>query len=201
MIGIIDYGLGNITAFEKMLYSQNIPCQIISSKEHFKNVEKVILPGVGSFDDAILKLNNSGLREELDNHVLIKKKMILGVCIAMHLFCNRSEEGALDGLGYIDADVKHYGKDFQLPHMGWNSISDSVNHKVFKNIDCMKGFYFLHSYVAETNSNNYITCNSNYGKEFISGIIHENIFGFQFHPEKSHKNGSLLLRNFSHLEC
>ena len=127
-----------------------------------------------------LKLNNSGLREELDNHVLIKKKMILGVCIAMHLFCNRSEEGMLDGLGYIDADVKHYGKDFQLPHMGWNSISDTVNHKVFKNIDCMKGFYFLHSYIVETKSNNYITCNSNYGKEFISGIIHENILVSNF---------------------
>ena len=110
--------------------------------------------------------------------------MILGVCIAMHLFCNRSEEGMLDGLGYIDADVKHYGKDFQLPHMGWNSISDTVNHKVFKNIDCMKGFYFLHSYIVETKSNNYITCNSNYGKN-LSPELFMRIFWFPISSRKS----------------
>lgn len=206
MIGIIDYGLGNVSAFHRLFYRENIESKIVSNKKDFKDVKKIIFPGVGAFDDTINKLNNSGLRDTLDHLVLEDKIPIFGVCIGMHIFGNSSEEGSLKGLGYINGDVVHIqniidSENLNFPHMGWNSIKTNFEHKIFSDVDKGFGFYFLHSYVFVPSSIDSILCTSNYHKDIVSGIKHQNVYGFQFHPEKSHHNGIKLLKNFSNLDA
>ena len=201
MIGIIDYGLGNLNAFYRMINGENIKCKIINNKEDFKNCSHLILPGVGAFDDGMNKLSAQLYFDQLKEDVIVKEKPILGVCIAMHLFCKRSEEGSKDGLGFIDAEVKRIlpTNSVRIPHMGWNEIQTKNNCEVFHGIDCKEGFYFLHSYRVEEMNEDEIISETYFEKNFISGFRKNNIFGFQFHPEKSHQNGAILLKNFSKL--
>lgn len=206
MIGILDYGLGNLTAFERLFYTNNINSKVIQKPDDFNQVKKIIFPGVGAFDDTINKLNNSGLRDALDKAVLEEKKMILGVCIGMHVLGSSSEEGTQSGLGYIKGEVVHINniinrEDLKAPHMGWNSISVDSNIEIFKDIDTNFGFYFLHSYAFVPNDQKYIISHTNYYSDFVSGVNNQNIYGFQFHPEKSHLNGISLLKNFNTLDA
>lgn len=150
MIGIVDYGMGNIKAFSNIYKQLDIPHKIIKSREHFKDVEKIILPGVGAFDHAMMCLEKSGLLETLNDLVLNKKKPILGVCVGMQMMAKSSEEGALSGLGWIEATVNKFKKEElgggnPLPHMGWNSIEHMSDNLLFKDIDVSSRFYFLHS--------------------------------------------------------
>lgn len=206
MIGILDYGLGNISAFNRLFYTNNIQTKVINSPADFSEVSKIIFPGVGAFDDTINKLNKSGLRDALDHAVLAEEKPILGVCIGMHVLGNSSEEGREKGLGYIDGSVRHIQNIIQYnslksPHMGWNSIHKKKHHLILDGVDCDLGFYFLHSYAFVPDKAENIICYTNYHFDFVSGVNQNHVYGFQFHPEKSHMNGISLLSNFSNIDA
>ncbi len=204
MITIINYGVGNIFAFQNAYKRLNIPTRIAKTVKDLKNVDKLILPGVGHFDFAMTQLNNSGMRERLDELVIIKKKPILGICVGMQMMAKKSDEGTVNGLGWIEADVKKFDASTikfhtKLPHMGWNDVDPIFNHPLFEGLEKDAIFYFLHSYYFNCNNNNEIISKSEYGIKFASGVQHENIYGIQFHPEKSHSNGERLLHNFAKL--
>ena len=199
-ICIVDYGIGNIKAFKNIYDKLNINVEIASKKEHFVNATHLILPGVGTFDWAMSKLNESGLRETLDRLVLEKKIPILGICVGMQIMASQSEEGVLSGLNWIEGKILKLDKDIILPHMGWNNIKLSNKSDLFNNIENFE-FYFLHSYYYKTEDDKHILSMSKYGNSFTSAIYKENIFGTQFHPEKSHKNGIKILENFLKIKC
>jgi glutamine amidotransferase len=202
MIGIVNYGSGNVQAIANIYNRVNIPFKIISNYEQMKKADKLILPGVGAFDATMKVLNNSGLREALDEQVLVSGKPVLGICVGMQILSKGSDEGEIGGLGWIDGMVKKFDltkihEKPYLPHMGWNSISPLVNHDLFKGVDNELGFYFVHSYYFETENNVNALCNTYYGGYFSSAVYKNQIFGVQFHPEKSHSNGIKLLSNFA----
>jgi glutamine amidotransferase len=202
MIGIVNYGSGNVQAIANIYNRVNIPFKIICNYEQMKKADKLILPGVGAFDATMKVLNNSGLREALDEQVLVSGKPVLGICVGMQILSKGSDEGEIGGLGWIDGMVKKFDltkihEKPYLPHMGWNSISPLVNHDLFKGVDNELGFYFVHSYYFETENNVNALCNTYYGGYFSSAVYKNQIFGVQFHPEKSHSNGIKLLSNFA----
>lgn len=204
MIGIVNYGSGNIQAIANIYSRLNIETKIITNPSELCEAEKLILPGVGAFDETMKQLIDSGLKEELDNLVFIKKKPILGICVGMQIMAESSEEGTLDGLGWIKGRVKKFDMSWfkekpYLPHMGWNTITPKIEHPIFFNLDSEQGFYFVHSYYYECADDSNILATSDYGIEFSSAVYNNNIFGMQFHPEKSHSNGIQLLENFTKL--
>lgn len=204
MIGIINYGSGNIQAVANIYKRVGISHKIVNTKNDFDEVEKLILPGVGAFDSTMKVLNNSGLRDALDFHVLEKQKPVLGICVGMQIMSNGSEEGLEAGLGWIKGKVKKFDiskllqKPF-LPHMGWNTINPISNSALLQNIDSVLGFYFVHSFYYETEKQESILAQTQYGDLFTSAVNDRHIFGVQFHPEKSHINGINLLTNFAEL--
>ena len=206
MIGLLNYGIGNIKAFENIYRRLGVPVEIINDTSGFSKVSKLILPGVGSFDQAMKNLNSSGLRESLDKAVLIDKKPVLGICVGMQMMASRSDEGEKEelGLGWIPGtvsliDINKLSQKPFLPHMGWNAISINRETSLFSEIDCESGFYFLHSYRFKCSSEDSVLAYSEYGDRFHSVVKNKNIFGVQFHPEKSHGNGIKLLENFYRL--
>ena len=199
-ICIVDYGIGNIKAFKNIYDKLNINVEIASKKEQFVSATHLILPGVGTFDWAMSKLNESSLRETLDGLVLEKKIPILGICVGMQIMASQSEEGVLSGLNWIKGKILKLDKDIILPHMGWNNVKLSNKSDLFNNIENFE-FYFLHSYYYKTEDDKHILSMSKYGNPFTSAIHKENIFGTQFHPEKSHKNGIKILENFEKIKC
>jgi glutamine amidotransferase len=204
MIGIVNYGSGNIQAIANIYSRLNIETKIITNPSELCEAEKLILPGVGAFDETLKQLIHSGLKEELDNLVLIQKKPILGICVGMQIMAESSEEGTLDGLGWIKGRVKKFDISWfkekpYLPHMGWNTITPKIEHPILLNLDSEQGFYFVHSYYYECADDSNILATSDYGIEFSSAVYNNNIFGMQFHPEKSHSNGIQLLENFTKL--
>ena len=203
MIGIIDYGVGNVKAFSNIYIQLNIPFKIVKSVDDFLNVSKLILPGVGSFDHAMTSLQNSGMREKLDELVLEKKLPVIGICVGMQMLAKSSDEGVLKGLGWIDGVVKKFDKtkikNGPLPHMGWNTLNIEKENKIFDNLEENPRFYFLHSYYFECNNKEDGIATANYGERFECMVNHENIYGIQCHPEKSHHNGMKLLKNFGEL--
>lgn len=204
MIGIVNYGSGNIQAIANIYNRLNIRFKIIEAPDELKLADRLILPGVGAFDATMKELNDSGLKTALDEEVLVKKKPILGVCVGMQILSNGSEEGNLAGLGWIKGEVKQF--DIQkikekpyLPHMGWNTVEPTLKHALFNGIEHELGFYFVHSYYFETTQDSDILGTTYYGDTFSSAVFHDNIFGMQFHPEKSHSNGIRLLSNFANI--
>ena len=200
MIGILDYGVGNVGAFLRIFHNQNIKAIPIKVSKDFSKIDKLILPGVGSFDGAMSKLNNSGLRSELDKFVLENEKPLLGVCIGMHMLGLSSEEGSEKGLGYIKGHTVHIGTKtprVMLPHMGWNNITINSASPIWTDINLQEGFYFLHSFVFEALDQNSIFAVTTYHDEIVCAVKNKNIYGFQFHPEKSLGNGIQLLTNFA----
>ena len=201
MIGIVNYGLGNILSFKNIYKRLNIPVQIVNNESGLIACDRIILPGVGSFDWAMTQLNQSGLREVLDTMVLEKKIPVLGVCVGMQMMANRSDEGKLDGLQWIDAEVKHFPDQVpHLPHMGWNDVSPITDHTLFSGLESDARFYFLHSYYFSHSCNLQVLAESDYYGVFTCCAHNENVFGVQFHPEKSHHWGVRLLKNFSEVE-
>ena len=205
MITIIDYGLGNVLAFVNMYKRLNIPVSIAKSTEDLTDSDKLILPGVGSFDHAMQKLDRSGMRQAIEKLVLQRGLPILGICVGMQMLARSSDEGILPGLGWIDGIVRKfdssdtpYGNTY-LPHMGWNDVKPLSGQTLFKDMMQDARFYFLHSYYFECQDQSAILAMTNYGSQFSSSVNHNNVYGVQFHPEKSHRFGCQLLKNFAEL--
>ena len=201
MIGNINYGLGNVQSFINSFKVLGISAISISNRDQLKRIDRLILPGVGSFDSAIRKFNNSGLRDDVEDLVFNKNLPIMGVCIGMQIMANSSSEGDLSGLGWIDGEVQIIDQknSLILPHMGWNEIKvEKENSKLFSNLTS-KRFYFLHSYHFVTNQNSSKIAFVNYGEDILAAISKNNIYGCQFHPEKSHSAGLSVLKNFANL--
>ena len=202
-IGIINYGVGNILSIQNMLKKSGNKSEIFSNPEMINNYDKLILPGVGSFDFAMNKLINNSWINPLNYFALELKKPILGICLGMQLMCNRSEEGQISGLTWINGDVKKFKTNdnfnFKVPHMGWNSVKiENTNSKLFESFNDLNKFYFVHSYFIKCTDIKDISGITNYNDiEFVSSFNKENIYGVQFHPEKSHKYGLKLLENFA----
>ncbi len=203
MIVIINYGLGNINAIYTIYKILNLPVKIASKPSDLVNSDKLILPGVGAFDYAMDKLDKSGMRDTLDDLVQNEKRDILGICVGMQMLTKYSEEGDRPGLGWLDAEVKKFNQniDYELsiPHMGWNNITPKKENPLLAGFSNSSYFYFLHSYYFEAHDDTNILSTTKYGNDFVSIINNKNIYGVQFHPEKSHQSGIQLLKNFSEL--
>lgn len=204
MITLIDYGVGNISAFMNIYKQLDIPAKAAKTVSELQDSDKIILPGVGHFDYAMQRFNDSGMRDEVDRMVKMDKTPVVGICVGMQMMANRSDEGALAGLGWIDADV-HKFDDRQrtakmpLPHMGWNDVLPVGGNPLFTGLEEDSKFYFLHSYYFECKNSSDDIAEADYGIKFTCAANHENIYGVQFHPEKSHKYGIQLLKNFAEL--
>jgi glutamine amidotransferase len=204
MISIVDYGSGNLEAFKNIYKRLNIKCDVAKTPNDILKAEKLVLPGVGSFDETMKILRDSGMIEALNEQVLEKKIPVIGICVGMQILSKKSEEGDLDGLGWIDAEVKRFdvstlNQKPHLPHMGWNTFQKEKESPILGELDYEKGFYFLHTYYFSCNNQDDILTSTIYGQKYTSAINHKNIFGVQFHPEKSHSNGVQLLKNFANL--
>lgn len=204
MIGIIDYGSGNILAIANIYKRLNIPHSVASCASELDLAEKLILPGVGAFDETMMRLSSSGMLDALNDIVLIEKRPILGICVGMQIMAGVSEEGNLPGLSWLDASVKmldtaKLSHKPYLPHMGWNQAIPVNTGALFGSVELFKGFYFLHSYYFCCNDKNNVAAITTYGEKFASSIHRDNVYGVQFHPEKSHANGIQVLKNFAEL--
>ena len=200
MIGIVDTKNANIKALSNIYLDLGVDHRIISNKSDFENISKLILPGIGNFDSVMENLNELDLYNLINDFAVSEKKPILGICIGMQIFFNSSEEGNQKGFGWIDSEVvKLNAKDVRYPHIGWNNVKMKKKSYLFNQIDNKSYFYFLHSFGVKNNKSSFASNygKSNYGEEFVSVIINNNLFGVQFHPEKSHSNGTQLLLNFS----
>jgi glutamine amidotransferase len=205
MITIVDYGMGNLGSIKNMFKYIGVETTIESDVDKIKNASKILLPGVGSFDTAMKKINESDLKEVLNEKALKEQVPVLGICLGMQLLTKSSEEGSISGLGWIEAQTISF-KDrvdinYRVPHMGWNLVNksnDSLLTKDFDNFDEVI-FYFVHSYFVKVKDEKNSILKTNYGVEFDSAIQKDNIFGAQFHPEKSHKFGMKLFENFARI--
>ena len=206
-ITVIDYGSGNLRSAAKALEaaadSTNLNSKIIvtSNPEVIKQSNKIILPGQGSFRDCYLGIKKiSGLENALNEFVLVKKKPIFGICVGMQLFAKIGYESQeTEGFGWIDATVRkinNINKTLKLPHMGWNQIEFKKDFALFSGLENKSHMYFVHSYELTTKQKNCVVATTNYGNQIIVAIAKDNIFGTQFHPEKSQKNGLVILENF-----
>ena len=200
MIVIVDFLMSNLGSVVNMLKKIGVNATVSSNPSVIDKADKLILPGVGAFDNAIKNLENLGVVHSLNARVVQDKIPILGICLGSQLFAKRSEEGSLPGLGWIDAEVVRFKFDnhsnLKIPHMGWNTIKATQECPIFQDMYEDARFYFVHSYHFICNSEMNILTTSYYGYEFPSSIIKENIIGTQFHPEKSHKFGMKLFKNF-----
>jgi imidazole glycerol-phosphate synthase subunit HisH len=203
-IVIVDYKIGNVKSVANMLRKTGASAEISADHQVISNADKIILPGVGAFDNAMSRLEQGNFITVLNDFVLNQKKPILGICLGMQLFARESEEGTLPGLGWIDGKVKKFTlhsskltENLKIPHMGWNRVTPSIeNHKIFENVSHPMRFYFVHSYHFVCAEQDNILATSRYGYDFTCAIFKDNIYGVQFHPEKSHKFGMQVLKNF-----
>ena len=198
-IGIVNYGCGNIQSMKNALIqigAQQI--KIIESAHDLALVNKIILPGVGAFDSACLALNDQGLFEPLQRFLLDRKNKALGVCLGMHVLCSTSDEGKEIGLSVVNASVKLLDTSGQekLPHIGWNTVKFNCDDSILEGLGSEQDFYFLHSYRVVLEGNTKQLANSIYGDSFPSIFRSDNIWGVQFHPEKSQDCGLKLISNF-----
>ena len=210
MIALISYGMGNIRSVEKALEKIGAEFFISSNPEELKDATHLILPGVGAFGQGMKNLKDMNFLESLRQEVLVKKKPFLGICLGMQLLFERGEEqGVHDGLGFIKGDVKKFNffdkNKLKIPHIGWNEVfgEDMIHIPILSGIEQHSNFYFVHSYHAvplNEEEKNVRFLFTDYGYDFVSVIQKENIFGVQFHPEKSQKKGLKILENFANLK-
>ncbi len=197
---IIDYGVGNLRSVQKKIQRVGTEAEITSNIDTIVHADKLILPGVGHFTNGVIKLKESGIWDVLNKTVLENKKPILGICLGMQLMAKHSDEGNTEGLGWFDADIiKFKVRDrlrYKVPHMGWNNAVAKKESVLFQGISEEAMFYFVHSYHIKCNDEQDILTTTEYEYPFTSSIQKGNIFGTQFHPEKSHDFGEIVLRNF-----
>jgi len=204
-ISIVDYGMGNVGSIKNMLTRIGATVEIVNEPDGVHQAERLILPGVGSFDHAIAQLKELDLVTVLNQRVAHDGVPILGLCLGMHLFCRGSEEGVLPGLGWIDAEVRRFdlgdqARTLPVPHMGWNRVQPtSEDPSVLADPDEGARYYFAHSYHAVCDHESDVIGTTEYGYRFHSGFKRDNIIGLQFHPEKSHRFGRAVLTKFSEL--
>ena len=202
-IVIVDYGMGNLRSIQRALNNCGAESTLSNNCDEILNANKIILPGVGHFASAMNNMKNQDLISTLNEAVLIKKTPILGICLGMQIMGKYSEEGNVDGFGWIDANIKSFEvKDsfkHKVPHIGWNNTSQSNNSPLFRGISETELFYFVHSYHAIMQNDSQTIAVTNYSYDFTSAYAKDNIFGVQFHPEKSHDTGLKLLKNFIEL--
>ena len=197
---ILDYGMGNIFSVQKKIKSLGITPIISNSKEEILSADKIILPGVGHFSKAMENLKKLNVIKVLNEKVLDKKTPVLGICLGMQLMALSSEEGKSNGLGWFDGTVRKFkiqdNLNFKVPQMGWNTISINKKSDLMLNIPDQSEFYFIHSFYIKCNVEKDILNKTIYEKEFVSAIQKDNIFGVQYHPEKSHEIGNEIFKNF-----
>ncbi len=199
---ILDYGLGNVGAFEELYKRNNVPVRRASSPDQLDGAERLILPGVGAFDFAMKMFSDSGLRDPVDHLVLQQGIPVLGICVGMQMMANGSDEGNLPGLGWVDAQVRHlntipFSNNLPTPHMGWNDVTPVAGEPLFTDLETDARFYFLHSYYVQPASDASIIASSIYRHSFCCALRKDNVCGVQFHPEKGHHWGVRLLCNFA----
>jgi len=197
MIVIVNYNMGNVGSVYNMIKKIGFEALITSNINEIEKAKKIILPGVGAFDNGIINLKKLGLIEILEYKVFKERVPILGICLGMQLMTKKSEEGELQGLSWIDAETKRFVSDtYKIPHMGWNYVKIIKNSDLFSSEFSEWRFYFVHSYYVECYNKDDILTTTFYIHDFVSSFQRENIIGVQFHPEKSHKFGMMLLKNF-----
>lgn len=204
MIHIVDYGLGNVQAFLTMFKRLGLEATRAKTAEDLVGANKIILPGVGAFDHAIKLLDQSGMRPVLETLVVNDKVPVLGICVGMQILATSSEEGRLPGLGWVPGKVRSFRSDersasLPLPHMGWNDVQPKSGAPIFAGLESDARFYFLHSYFFECDEPSHIAAAASYGVDFSCAVSAGNVYGVQFHPEKSHHFGAQLLKNFGEL--
>lgn len=204
MITILDYGLGNVRAFLNAYKLLNVDAKPARTAAELEDATKIVLPGVGAFDQAMELLEASGMKETLEELAVERRVPVLGVCVGMQILAGSSDEGVRAGLGWVRGRVRHLSTldtagDLRLPHMGWNDVRATGPSPLFDNLDNGARFYFLHSFYFEVEVSAQVVGVADYGAEFSCAVAANNIFGVQFHPEKSHHFGLRLLHNFARL--
>jgi glutamine amidotransferase len=197
---IVSYGMGNLNSVKKALSNIGVTAIISDQKEDILTADKIILPGVGHFGKAMKVLNEKGLTEALNEAVTVKKTDVLGICLGMQLMAKRSDEGNEEGLGWIDADIVKFSVSdqykFKVPHIGWNTVNHLKESILNQNIPEQSSFYFVHAFHIKMNDANDALHQTTYDYDFVASFQKDNIYGVQFHPEKSHDTGLQLLKNF-----
>ena len=204
MIIIVDYGVGNLGSIANMFKKIGVPATISSDPTIIETADKLILPGIGAFDAGMAKLNERGFVPVLNHLVLDKKIPVLGHCLGLQLMTRSSEEGRLNGLGWFNAETLRFkfGESqslLKIPHMGWNTLDICQPHLLLSNLEEGSRYYFVHSFYVESKEPNTVLATTDYGGPFHSVLARGNIMGAQFHPEKSHKFGMRILKNFSEM--
>ena len=202
MITIINYGMGNLGSIQNMFKRIKVESEITGDIEKIASAKKILLPGVGAFDAAMQKIESAGLVDVLNKKVLVEKIPTLGICLGMQLLTRSSEEGKLPGLKWIDAETIKFSfnnHSLKIPHMGWNTVNIKKESRFINDLPDEPRFYFVHSYYVHCNNTADVLTTTHYGIDFHSIIQHENIYGAQFHPEKSHKFGMKILENFARI--
>ena len=200
MIAIVNYGVGNLFSIKNMLKKIGADANITASVDEINKADKIILPGIGAFDHCMTMFNNSGFRDVVSEKAFDKKTPVLGICVGMQMLVEGSEEGVMPGLGWIKGKTMRFKKellgDLKVPHMGWTDVIIKKSSPLVKDFEGSR-FYFVHSYYVQPQDASDELLSANYGYDFTAAIQRDNIFGVQFHPEKSHRFGMKLLKNFA----
>jgi glutamine amidotransferase len=201
VIAIVDYGMGNLGSIHNMLRRLGVPAEITGEPEAIERADKILLPGVGAFDSAMQRINTGGLRDVLDRKALEERVPVMGICLGMQLLTRASEEGRLPGLGWIAATTHRFPPlpGLKVPHMGWNAVTRVRDNPLIAGLAAESRYYFVHSYYVQTDDARDAVLRTDYGLTFDAVIAHDNLYGAQFHPEKSHRYGMGFLSNFARL--
>lgn len=197
---IIDYGMGNLHSLKRILSSFNIPVVISKQASEIKSASHIVLPGVGHFGQAMKQLKQNELVDVLNHMALVERKPILGICLGMQLMTSRSEEGECNGLGWFSCNTESLAKsrdvEFKIPHLGWNTLKIEQDHALLEGLKPSNELYFVHGFGVLEAAKEDVLCTTEYGGEVIAGLVKDNLFGLQFHPEKSLDSGHRILSNF-----
>jgi len=201
MLMIVDIGVGNLGYIVNMFKKVGVKAVASDNPEDFLSAEKIVLPGVGAFDEGMRRLEEGGFIGPLNQKVLDEKTPVIGICLGSQLLGKSSEEGVRPGLGWIDMEVVRFAREegLRVPHMGWNVVKPKSNNGLFAGVEGELRYYFVHTYHMKCANPKDIAGTTHYGLDFTSAVHHKNIYGVQFHPEKSHRFGAALLKNFAEL--